>query len=144
MCKDTAATPAIPLETLISLLTEHRFDPQAAQILERDGNCQRLRFRCHQILYVHDFMDSRLQDPTSISVLAAGFGYDRDRVQKALAHGLEPPETRGRYLAMSNDAEREISSWIQTNAAKNKTATPRDLREHIMTNSKPPRHAGMG
>jgi gamma-glutamylcysteine synthetase len=35
---------------------------------------------------------------------------------------------------MSDDAEPEILSWIQTDAAKNKTATLRDLQEHITTN----------
>jgi hypothetical protein len=35
---------------------------------------------------------------------------------------------------MSDDAEREIISGIQTNTAKNKAVTPRDLRGHITTN----------
>jgi hypothetical protein len=78
-------------------------------------------------------MDSHLQVPISISALAAGFGYDRDRVKKALEHGLEPPETRGRHLATSDDAERGILSWARTNATKNKAVAPRYLREHVAT-----------
>jgi transposase len=80
------------------------------------------------IFYVHDFMDWRLRNPISISALAARFSCGRDRVKKARTHGFEPFETRGRHPAMSDDAEREILSWIQTNAAKNKKVTPKDLR----------------
>jgi hypothetical protein len=40
--------------------------------------------------------------------LTPGFGCGRDRVKKALSHGLEPPETRGRHRAMNDDAEREV------------------------------------
>jgi hypothetical protein len=78
-------------------------------------------------------MDSRVQVPISISPLTAEFGYGLHRVKKTLAYGLEPPETRRRHLAVSDDAEREIVSPIQTNAVKNKVVTHRDLREHITT-----------
>jgi hypothetical protein len=70
----------------------------------------------------------------STSALADGFGSGRGRVKKALARGLAPLEMLGRHLAMSDDVEREIFSWIQTNAVKNKAMTPRDLREHITIN----------
>jgi hypothetical protein len=136
--KGPAVAPAIPLETLIPLLTEHYLDPRAARVLERGENVQRVRFRCHQIFYVHDFIDSRSQVPISISALAARFGCGQDCLKKALAHGLESPETRHRHLAMSDDSEREIVSWAQTNAAKNKAVTPRDLREHIITHDNLP------
>jgi hypothetical protein len=112
MSQDTAPASTMTLETLMPLLAEHFLDPRTPRILERDEKFQTLQFRCHQIFYAHDFMDSRLQIPTSISALAARFGCGRDRVKKALAHGLEPPDTPGGHLAMSDDAKKEILSWI--------------------------------
>jgi hypothetical protein len=53
-------------------------------------------------------MDLRLQIPISISAHGAGFVCGRDRVEKTLTHGLEPHETRGWHLVMSDDPEREI------------------------------------
>jgi hypothetical protein len=55
----------------------------------------------------------------------------RDRVTQALAHGLEPPENRGRHPAWDDDIERRLLLWIQENAAKNSAVTGRDVREHI-------------
>jgi hypothetical protein len=133
MSDDSVAAPAIPLETLLPLLTQHCLDPRTARILEPDENFRTLRFRCHQIPYVHDFLESRLQIPVSIRDLAAGFGCARDRVKKALVHGLEPPETGGRHLAPSDKVERELVNWIEANAARSRTVTPRDLREHVST-----------
>jgi hypothetical protein len=76
---------------------------------------------------------SQLQIPVSISALAADFGCSRDRVKKALLHGLEPPETRGRHLALSDKVEQELVNWIEANAAKSRAVTPRDLKEHLTT-----------
>jgi hypothetical protein len=131
--EDSAAAPAIPLETLLPHLTEHFLDPRTARIAERDEKFRTLRFRCHQIFYVHDFLESRLRIPVSIGALAAGFGCAPGRVKKALAHGLEPPETRGRHLALSDEVEQELVNWIKANAAKSRAVTPRDLREHVTT-----------
>jgi hypothetical protein len=50
-----------------------------------------------------------------------------------LLHGLEPHEARRRYLALGDDAEREILKWIETQAAKSRAATPRHIRKHIGT-----------
>jgi hypothetical protein len=66
------------------LLTEHYLDHRPAQILERDENFQTLHFRCHQIFDIHDFKDSRLQIPSSISAITAGFASDQYRVEKHL------------------------------------------------------------
>jgi hypothetical protein len=43
---------------------------------------------------------------------------------------------------MSDDPEREIWNWIQTNAAKNKATTLGDRQEHIITNYNLPANRG--
>jgi hypothetical protein len=133
MSGNRAAAPAIPLDTLLPLLTQHCLDPRTARILERDENFRTLQYRCHQIFSVHDFLVSQLQIPVSISALAAGFGCSRDPVKKVLLHGLELPETRGRHLALSDKVEQEFTNRIEANAAKSRVVTSRDMREHVMT-----------
>jgi hypothetical protein len=66
-------------------------------------------------------------------VLSRGFGCKRDLITSALAHGLEPPEERGRHLEMDADHEREILAWISQHAAKSTPIARRDLREHVTT-----------
>jgi hypothetical protein len=56
MLQDTAATRGIPLETPIPLLPQHCLDPQATGILERNENFRALKFRCHHMFYLNDFM----------------------------------------------------------------------------------------
>jgi hypothetical protein len=58
--------------------------------------------------YVHDFMESQLEIPVSLSTVARGFGCSRNRGTQAFLYGLEPPEARGRYLALAADAKHEI------------------------------------
>jgi hypothetical protein len=80
---------------------------------------------------VYDFVTSRLEIPISISALARGFGFKRDRIMSALAHGLESPEMRGRHQELTEDREREILAWINKCATKSRPITRRDLREHV-------------
>jgi hypothetical protein len=44
----------------------------------------------------------------------------------------------GRLLTLTDDIEQDIFGWIQTNAVKNKTVTPKNLREHVTTHSNLP------
>jgi hypothetical protein len=67
-----------------------------------------MQFRCHEIFSAHDFLESQLQIPVSISALAAGFGCARDRVRTALVHGIELRETRARHRAPSDKVEQEL------------------------------------
>jgi hypothetical protein len=87
MSESTAAAPAIPLATLLPLLSEHCLSARAARILEHDEHFQVLQFRSHQIDYVHAFVTSTLSLPISISALAHAFDCKRNRVTSALAHG---------------------------------------------------------
>jgi hypothetical protein len=106
-------------------------NPRAVRILHHDEDFRILRFRCHQIYYVGDFAAAQLTIPISISSLARAFGYDRNRVSQALAHGLEPQEARGRHSALDADVERELALWIEENASKSTAATARDARAYI-------------
>jgi hypothetical protein len=74
-----------------------------------------------------------LNIPVSISAVARGFGCKRDRFTSTFAHGLEPPEARGRHLEMDEDREREILAWISQHAAKSTPITRRNLCEHLTT-----------
>jgi hypothetical protein len=97
MSDDTGAASAVPLETLTPSLTKHCMTPRAVRILHHDKDFRTLRCRCHQINYVRHVAASQLNMPISISTRARAFGCDRKRVTQALAHGLEPPEARGRH-----------------------------------------------
>jgi hypothetical protein len=110
---------------------QHCLNAPAGRLLEHDENFAALRFRCHQIYYVDDFVTSRLEIPISITALARGFGCKCDRITGALAHGLEPPETRGRHQGLSEDREQEIVAWISKYAAKSRPIARRDLHEHV-------------
>jgi hypothetical protein len=131
MSEDTAAAPAIPLETLIPRIVQHCLSARSARLLERDVEFRGLRFRCHQIYYFHNFATTELQIPISIRALMHAFDCVRDRVTQALLHGLEPPETRGRHPALDDDVERAVLLWITENAMKSSALTARDVREHI-------------
>jgi transposase len=76
-------------------------------------------------------MISHFNLPISISALARAFGCYRNRVPQALAHGIAPPEARGRHLALDAEIEGEFLLWIETNDAKPTAVTARDIRAHI-------------
>jgi hypothetical protein len=92
MSQATAAAPAIPVPELIARLRQGYFSPRMARLLERNEVLPTLRYRCHQIYYVHHFATSILKIPISINAPARGFEFQRDRVMSAIAHRLEPPE----------------------------------------------------
>jgi hypothetical protein len=131
----SASTTAlvIPVETLLPRLAHPCLSDRTARLLEHNETFRGLQFRCHQICYVHNFGTSVLNIPISISALSRGFDCKRDRATSALAHGLEPPEARGRHLEMDGDREGDISAWISQHAAKSTPLTRRDLREHVPT-----------
>jgi hypothetical protein len=123
MSASTAAAPAIPVETLLSRLAHHCLSDRTARIREHDKTFRGMQFRCSQICYVHNLATSLLNSPISISALARGFGRKRDCVTSTLAHGLEPPEARGRHLEMDKDRERDILAWIFRHTAKSTPIT---------------------
>jgi hypothetical protein len=45
--------------------------------------------------------------PILMSVLTMAFGCARERVTQALVHWLEPPENRGRHLAIAPEIEQQ-------------------------------------
>jgi hypothetical protein len=132
MSDDTGAIPAILLETFIFSFIEHYMNSRVVRILHHDENFRILRFRCHQISYVRHFVASQLNIPISISNLAHAFSCDRKRITKALAHGLESPEARGRHSALDAEIEWELVLWIEENVLKSTTATARDIRVYII------------
>jgi hypothetical protein len=97
-------------------------------MLEHDQEFMALQIRCHQIYHIPTLMESQLKIPFSFSALARGFGGGCDRVIQALLHNLEPPDARGRHLALADDAEGEILTGIETQEAKSAAVTA----EHIL------------
>jgi hypothetical protein len=123
MSESTAAAPAVPIALLLSNLMQRFLDARAAKVLEHDENFAAFQFQSHEIHYVYDFVTSRLEIPISINALARRFGCKRDRRMSALAHGLEPPDMRGRRRAPGEDREREILAWINKCATKSRLIT---------------------
>jgi hypothetical protein len=80
---------------------------------------------------VHHFATSQLSIPISIGALTRAFDCHRNRISQALAHGLEPPEARGRHPAFDAEIEDELLLWIEANAAKSTAVTARDVRAHL-------------
>jgi hypothetical protein len=105
MSEDTAATQAIPPQIFLPLLIQHCLNAQAAQFLERDEDFRARQYRCDQIYYIGSFAISWRNIPISISLLAHAFCYGRESITKMLTHGLEPPETCIRHLALNEDGE---------------------------------------
>ena len=131
MSEETAAAPAIPLEILMPRIEQYCLNPRATRLLEHDDEFRGLQFRCHQIYYFHHFATTQLKIPISTRAMRRAFDCSHDRITQALAHGLEPPQTRGRHLALDDEIERGILLWIQENAAKSKAVTAAEIREHI-------------
>jgi hypothetical protein len=131
MSQATAAAPAISVPELIARLGQDCFGPRAVRLLGRDEVLPTLRYRCHQIYYVHHFATSILNIPISINALARGFECQQHRVTSAIAHGLEPPEARGRHPGMVADREAEILVWIADRAARGNPTTRSEVREHV-------------
>jgi hypothetical protein len=74
--------------------------------------------------------------PISIGGLTRAFGCAHERVRQALVQGLEPPENRGRHLAIAPEIEQQTLQWIEHNAAKGTAMTARDVREHLSSRYK--------
>jgi hypothetical protein len=107
MSQETAAAPAIPLETLMPLLTQHCLDPRAARIFEPTKissgcNFDAIRSSTSTISWIRAYRFRSQSAPSQPDLSMV------ETRQKTLVHGLELPETRGRYPAMSDDAERKI------------------------------------
>jgi hypothetical protein len=107
MSVSPVAIAGIPVETLLRRLAHHCLSDRTARILRHDESFRGLQFRCHQICDVHNLVTAVLNIPISISALSRGFGCKGDRLESALAHGLEPLEAQGLYLEMDEDCERE-------------------------------------
>jgi hypothetical protein len=131
MSQATAATLEIPVPELIAGLGQGCFDPRAARLLGRDEMLPTLRYRCHQIYYVHHFATSILNIPISINAIGRGFECQRHRVMSAIAHRLEPPEARGHHPGMVADRKAEILVWIADRAARGNPTTCSEVREHV-------------
>jgi hypothetical protein len=69
--------------------------------------------------------------PISIGALTRAFGCARERVTQALAHRLEPPENRGRHLAIGPENEQQTLQWTEHNVAKATAVTVRDVHEYL-------------
>jgi hypothetical protein len=116
--KALSPPPASPLEILIPALGQSCLSLRVARLLECDEVFQALQYRCHQIYDVHNFASSQIGIPISIRALRRAFGCARDRVTQARMQRLEPPENRGRHLAIAPEIDQQTLQWIEHNSAK--------------------------
>jgi hypothetical protein len=84
MESSTAAAPAIPLEILLSNMQEYLFGERTVRMLQREPGLEELRYRSHQIYFVHDFALRRLEQGLSLRQLSRAFDCDAGRVKAAL------------------------------------------------------------
>jgi hypothetical protein len=103
MSENTAAALAVPVQALLPCLEQHCLGDQTTRLLERNEDFANLQWRCHETCSVHHFVTATLNLPISLDGLACGFECKRGRVLSALAHGLEPPETRDRQAGIIDD-----------------------------------------
>jgi hypothetical protein len=87
-----------------------------------------LRYRSHQIYFVHDFAKWNGDRVLSVHQFSRVFGCDAGRVKAALANGLNEPKLRGRHFAFSDDSETEILEYLQSQPEKYEPITRTDLR----------------
>jgi hypothetical protein len=123
---------------LIPYLAQHCLNLRVLRLLQREEDFQSLRFRRHQIDDINDFATSKLNIPISIGAIKRAFRCSRNSVTQALAHGLEPPQARGRYSALDAEIEQELLVWIEENATKNTVVTGTDVRVRIGNRSNLP------
>jgi hypothetical protein len=82
-----------------------------------------LRFRSHQIFYVHEFAFDRLGINIPINRLGIAFNCPRAAGKRALKNRLIPPKQRGRHTALPEDSEADILAWFQHQAEKSQPST---------------------
>jgi hypothetical protein len=100
------------------------------RILQREPAFGELRYRSHQIYFVHDFAQRNGDWVLSVCQFSSAFGCDAGRVKAALANGLNEPKVRGCHFVFDDDSEIEILEWIQSQAEKYEPVTRTDLRHY--------------
>jgi hypothetical protein len=125
------ATPALALDIILPLLVEFYFRGRGCTFLQGDANFRRLEFRCRRIEFVKEVAESSSNIPVSMNALAMAFERSRSRVQPALAHRLDPPDTEE-----SREPSIEIvnnKSLIGISRTQNKTHQSRKEESEIIT-----------
>jgi hypothetical protein len=108
MESSTAAAPAIPHEEFLPNLEQFCFNERAVRILQREPAFGKLRYRSHQIYFVHDFAQRNDDRILSVRQLSRAFGCDVGKVNAALTNGLNKPKVRDRHFGFDDDSEIEI------------------------------------
>jgi hypothetical protein len=106
------------------------------KIFRKDTTFQQFQFQCQQIFYVRDIAEREHNIPISINALMRAFDCPRSSVQSALAHGLEPPEERGKHPALEADREQQILNWIQQKAEQSTPLGKTEIKDYCITQLK--------
>jgi hypothetical protein len=77
-------------------------------MLQRESAFGELKYRSHQIYFVHDFALRNGDQGLLVRQLSRAFGCDGGRVKAALDKGLNDPKVCGRHFAFDDDSEIEI------------------------------------
>jgi hypothetical protein len=126
----TAAALAIPHEEFLPNLEQFCFNERTVRILQREPAFCELRYRSHQIYFVHDFAQRNGDRVLSVCQLSRAFGCDAGRVKTALANRLNELKVRGRHFAFDDDSEIELLKCIQSQAEKYESVTRTDLWDY--------------
>jgi hypothetical protein len=97
------------------------------RILQREPAFGELKYRSHQIYFVHDFAQRNSNRVLSVRQLSRAFGYDAGRVKTVLANGLNELKVRDRRFTFDDDSEIEILECIQNQTEKYEPVTRTDL-----------------
>jgi hypothetical protein len=89
----TATAPALAPEIILPRIAQCCLPDRVCRSLRQGSDFQRLEFRCQQMAFVKDFAESCHNIPTSINALARAFDCPQCRIETALAHGLDGPDT---------------------------------------------------
>jgi hypothetical protein len=112
----TPAASAIPHEQFLKNLQQYCFGERMVPILQREPAFGELKYRLHQIYFVHDFALRNDDQGLPVHQLSRAFGHDGGRVKAALDNGLNDRKVRDRHFTWDDDSEIEILEWVQTQA----------------------------
>jgi hypothetical protein len=120
----------MPLEQLWETLSENCLPERTLRVLQQDTEFPKAKFRAHQICDIITWACAEFGIDTTLGSLMQTFNCSRGAVRSALADGFDPPESRGRHLALSAESDPNIWTWIKNEAEKSATAIPPDIKNY--------------
>ena len=130
MALPVPAAPALPFDKIYEGICSNCLSVCHARHLRQDEEFARLRWRSHQIFYIHFWAQNTLGIQISHGSLQRAFKCSQSTVRAALQNGFDEPKQRGRHLAVDAESEADILAHIQRNYEKNMPTTRTDIRNY--------------